>query len=441
MYLIQKDKELTPDYIGKCLMSFQTRLLPKLNRYWNYYQGNQKILQKIATDVGKPCNKIIVNYCYNIVQNYLGYLSGIPIKYNNDNFSEIINVLNYNDVHQEDNEYLRQALIYGRAFEINYIDEDGQQRFRLFDSRECVPIYANDLNNDLLYVIRFYKEDLLNETNDNYLVEVYGPSDVKIYRSTPGFSSFSLIEERPNFYNQCPVTVFSLNKDEESIFSQVISLQDAYNQLISDEVDDFDAFCDAYLLLKGVIADSEDLQAMKENRVLMVDNDADATYLTKSVSDTQIENMLTNINNQIHKISNSPDFNDEKFMAQSGIAMRYKLIGFENAAADIEAYMRKALQRRIELISNILHLTGTDQMWRDVEITFTRNLPQSLEPSNPTELMSYKGLVSDETLLSIIPFVKNVDEEMERVKKESEASMELYSFNQGVENESEEITE
>lgn len=441
MYLIQKDKELTPDYLGKCLMSFQTRLLPKLTKYWNYYQGNQKILQKIATDTGKPCNKIIVNYCYNIVQNYLGYLSGIPIKYNNDNFSEIIDVLNYNDVHQEDNEYLRQALIYGRAFEINYIDEEGKQRFRLFDSRECVPIYANDLNNELLYVVRFYKEDLLNEANDNYLVEVYGPQSIKYYRSTPGFSSFSLLEEKPNFYNQCPVSVFSLNEDEESIFSQVISLQDAYNQLISDEVDDFDAFCDAYLLLKGVIADSEDLEAMKTNRVLMVDNDADASYLTKSVSDTQIENMLTNINNQIHKISNSPDFSDEKFMAQSGIAMRYKLIGFENASADIEAYMRKALQRRIELISNILHLTGTDQMWRDVEITFTRNLPQSLEPSNPTELMQYKGLVSDETLLSIIPFVKDVAEEMERVKKESEANMELYSFNQGVEDEPEEITE
>ena len=69
---------------------------------------------------------------------------------------------------------------------------------------------------------------------------------------------------------------------------------------------------------------------MKQNRVMMMDADASAEYLTKEVNDAQIQNLLTNINDSIHKIANSPDFNDEKFMAQSGIAMRFKLVGFEN---------------------------------------------------------------------------------------------------------------
>ena len=37
-------------------------------------------MQKVATDIGKPCNRIVTNYCYNIVQNYLGYITGIDIK-------------------------------------------------------------------------------------------------------------------------------------------------------------------------------------------------------------------------------------------------------------------------------------------------------------------------------------------------------------------------
>ena len=48
-------------------------------------------------------------------------------------------------------------------------------------------------------------------------------------------------------------------------------------------------------------------------------------------------------------------------MAQSGEAIKYKLVGFENQAANIENAMRKALQRRIELIAGILSLTNEEQ--------------------------------------------------------------------------------
>jgi hypothetical protein len=40
--------------------------------------------------------------------------------------------------------------------------------------------------------------------------------------------------------------------------------------------------------------------------------------------------------------------------------MRYKLVGFENVASNIVANMTKALQRRIELICEILYLTGEE---------------------------------------------------------------------------------
>ena len=430
MYQIDRNEELTPLRLGKILAQFQTLELPKLITYYNYYNGKQAITQKVATDTGKPCNIVVVNYCYNIVQNYLGYLTGIEIGYDNDGkFEDIIDVLKYNDVKAEDSELLRYALIFGRAFEINYIDEDGKQRFRTLDSRECIPVYENTLSGELLYVIRFYKESLVNEMQDTYIVEVYSEDKITRYRSSVGFSSFEFISEEPHFFGQCPVTVFSLNKEEVSIFDKIMTLQDAYNELLSDEVDDFEAFADAYLVLKGITADEDDLKAMKEHRVLMMDSDADANYLTKSIGDTQIQNMLQNVNDQIHKISNSPDFNDDKFMAQSGIAMRYKLVGFENAASAIESNMRKALQRRLELISAILGLIGStsEELWREAQITFTRNLPSDL--TQTVQIVNQlRGIVSQETLLTLLPFVQDVDEEMARVKAEKEESMELYNF-------------
>ena len=427
MFLIEKNVELTPFLLGKILNKFNTLERPKLQRLWDYYQGKQDILMKTATSAGKPCNKIVVNYCKPIVNNYVGYIAGQPIKYNGEQLEQILDVLNYNDVASEDTEYLRQALIFGKAYEINYIDEDVKQRFKVLDARECVPIYSNTLNNDLLYVVRFYREDLMEDQNENYIVEVYGSNTIKKYRSNSGFSSFSLIEEVKHFYNQCPITVFSLNSDEESIFKQIMSLQDSYNQLISDEVDDVDAFADSYLILKGVTADEEDLDAMKQQRVLMIDNESDASYLTKSISDTQVQTTLKTVNDHIHTISSSPDFNSETFQAATGIALRLKLIGLENAASGIETQMKKALQRRIELISSIVKLTGGEDIWRDVEIVFTRNLP--VETENIVNMVnSLRGLVSTETLLGQIPFIEDPEEEAAKVKEESVANMELYSF-------------
>ena len=407
-----------------------------LQNYWNYYIGNQKIMRKQASDIGKPCNRVMTNYCYNIVQNYKGYLTGIDIAYSSDQELDMVfDVLNYNDCHTIDSQLLQDALIYGVAYEIAYIDEWGKHRFKTLNPMTCFPIYDNTLNQDLKYAVRLYMDDLIEK--DSYIVEVYSDKWVRTYKSTMGFKSFNLIKEEPHYFGMVPITVFQLNENRKSIFDQVITLQDAYNELLSAEVDDFQSFADAYLVLKGMMGtDPEDLADMKRNRALLLDSDADASYLTKNISDTQIENMLSNINDAIHKIANSPDFNDEKLLAQSGIAMRYKLVGFENASSAIEAEMRKALQRRIELICAIANLKGSESVWRDIKITFTRNLPTNLTETAQV-VNSLRGLVSDQTLLSLLPFITDTQAEMDRLAEEKQANYSLYSNSFPTGNESE----
>lgn len=393
-------------------------------------------MKKQATDLGKPCNKVVVNYCYNIVQNYRGYLTGIDIAYSSDkDIDQVFEVLNYNDVKQEDSNYLQDALVYGCAYEIAYIDEWGKHRFKTLDPKNVIPIYDDTLDQDLVYCIRFWSNKIADK--DFYIVEVYSKSEIKTYKSDMGFQTFELIKEEPHYFGMVPITVFELNNDRVSIFDQVMTLQDAYNKLLSAEVDDFESFADAYLVLKGMMGTNpEDLADAKRTRAFMIDSDADVSYLTKDISDTQIQNMLNNINDNIHKIANSPDFNSDKFMAQTGIAMRFKLVQFENASSAIEAEMRKALQRRIELICAIGNIKGDNLSFDDVKITFTRNLPTNLTETAQV-VNSLRGLVSDQTLLSLLPFVEDSQAELDRLNQQKQMNMDMYSFTPGNEEENE----
>lgn len=436
MFIIDRDTELTFEKVTEIINKFNFSERPQLEKYHDYYLGKQNILFKQVNDDTKPNNRIVTNYCYNIVQNYLGYLTGIGITYQSDKkMNETQRILHYNDVKTTDSELLRNALIYGTAFEISYLDEDLEQRFKVLDSRECIPVYDNTINQELLYVIRYYYVDNLDLTK-GYYIEIYSDSDVKTYKSNEVYSSLAFVKSEPHYFKQVPICVFTLNTERDSIFKNIMSLQDAYNTLLSSEVDDFQAFCDAYLVLTGVDATKDDVTAMKENRVIVLPPDgAKAEFLVKSISDTQIENMLKNINDTIHKIACSPDFSQESFGVSSGIALRFRLLGFENTSAAIESNMRKSLLKRLELITTILQLRGISDYWEDMDIIFTRNIPENISETAQM-ITSLEGLVSNETLLSQLPFITDVNKEMKKVQKQKELNASLYNFS-NVSNEAE----
>ncbi len=429
MFYLNRETELNTDLLQKMINRFRLNNMPKLERYKNYYDGLQAILNKSYADESKPCNKTIINYCRNIADSYCGYLAtpGFISYRSEQDIEPIIDILKYNDYQAQDSDFLLDALIYGVSCELMYIDSNSQTRFRLIDPTTCFGVYDNSLTGDLMYFVRMYKSDDWDNT-DWYNVDVYSDYDIKHYIMSGMNGYLTFVREEPHYFSQCPANIFYM-PDEKSVFDCIMSLQDSANELVSAEIDDYSAFCDAYLCLLGVDADSEDIAAMKSNRVLVLPENASATWLTKNANDAQVENILKRIHDSIYRIAQCPDFSSETFVGgvSSGIAIRYRLTGMETRAAKIVANMEKALQRRVEIICGIATLKLGEEIFRDIEIEFKRNIPED-NTSLVNLVNALKGTVSDATLLSQLPFITDVNAELEALEEQKAANMAMYGI-------------
>lgn len=430
MFYLDRNTELTTDLLYKMLNRFQLSVRPKLEKYKNYYDGVQAILTKKYSDPSKPCNKTVINYCKNITDSYCGYLATPGhIAYNSQNdIEEIMDVLRYNDYQSEDSDLLKDALVYGVAAELMYIDTEAKTRFKLIDPLSCFGVYDSSLSADLTHFVRYYKVEDWDSNDENYAIDVYNDKTVKHYTMKGTLSTPTFISEEAHYFGQCPANIFVM-PDEKSIFDCILSEQDSINELLSAEIDDYAAFCDAYLVIEDAELDSETVAEMKTNRVLQLPQGAKAYWLTKASSDAQVENILKRLHDSIYRTAQCPDFSSESFIGgvSSGIAIQYRLTGMETRAGKIEAEMKKALQRRVEILCGMAALKLGEEVFRDIEITFTRNIPAD-EAALINLINSLKGTVSDATLLGLLPFISDPEAELEAVKNQKLENMDTFGF-------------
>lgn len=381
------------------------------------------------SDPSKPNNKIANAYASYITDTLVGYFIGEPVTYtSNDNvlIQDLNMILEYNDEADENAELAKNASIYGVAYEMLYLsEEDKMIRFKALNPKEVIPIFDKTVEQNLLAVMRYYEDYDYVEDNTYTIVEVIDSKMVRRYKLDTGLS---LLEEYPHYFSMVPVAIFKNNEDETGDFEQVISLIDAYDKMESDSLNDFEYFVDAYLALYGFTADAEDIAKMKENRVLLMDEGTSAEWLVKQTSDAYVENMKNRLDKDIHKFAKCPNMSDEEFASNaSGIAIKFKLLGTENLVSIKERKFKRGLQQRLELMSMINSVLREGFDWRAIDIVFTRNIP-----SNDTDIANMvntlKDIVSEQTLLAQIPFVDDVQTELERVKTEREENKELNPF-------------
>jgi len=244
-------------------------------------------------------------------------------------------------------------------------------------------------------------------------------------------------------FDSVPIIEYKNNKYSIGDFQKQISLIDGYDKTQSLTLDDMEDFTNAFLILKGFGYGEENVNEAKMMRKLKMlffpDGECGAEWLTKTINDTFIENMKNRLNADIHKFSFVPDMTDVNFASNaSGVAIKYKLIGLEQIRSRKERFFKKAIQRRIELIFGVLSMLDNDFDFRDIELTFSDNIPANIKELSEI-VKSLTGIVSQTKLLSLLPFINDPQKEMETINKENEDSLETqqYILNAGGEGDNE----
>ena len=438
MFRLDNSEQITPEIVRELIVKFRGEELPRLQKLKDYYMNKTAILRRPCKDPSKPNNKVVHPYAQYITDTLTGYFVGEPITYSsNEDIDNLKMIYEYNDEQDENMSLAKDCSIYGKAFEYVYIDKDGQVRFLVMDPRQIIPVYGTSIENELIAVIRFYPRRDLVFGVDDVIVEVYTEKEMRRYKSDESMAQLHYIDAQPHAFNSVPFVEYKNNDDSYGDFEGVISLIDAYDALVSDDLNDFEYFVDAYLALYGYTAEPEDIAKMKDQRVLLMDMDSKAEWLTKSGDSTGVETTKQRLERDIHKFSKTPDSNDTNFGANvSGVAMRYKLLGTENLGSIKERKFKKGLQRRLELISHILNVLSRPSFdWLGVEITFSRNLPVN-EDDVSTMIKNLNGIVSKQTLVAQLPFVDDPEQEMKQLNNELKSS--IFYANPNLEEQEEE---
>ena len=391
----------------------------------DYSKGNNANIKKgqRRVDGNKADYRIQHNYGGYISSFVTGYLLGKPITIEADALSDIhenndIDALNY-DLGYD-------ASRFGRAFELHYRTEDGEDNIALVDPTEMFAIRKADVKRQLIGAVHC-------PIYNGYLhVTVYTDDYVYKYQPiAPEQFTFKNAERKKHNYGMVPVVEWWNNRFRTGDFEPVISQINAYDNAQSDTANYMSDLNDATLVVNVDNIDDlggyDGVQAMGDANIFVLENgtsadgksvQGSADYIYKQYDVQGTEKYKDRLVNDIFKLSNLPNLDDEKFGGQtSGIAIQYKLIGLKQIQVTKERYFTKALRRRYQIIANV-HRSLNDTTIEPSEMTFTfhPNLPQDVWEEVDNFIQS-GGELSQETLRELASFI---DEKTETTRLTSE---------------------
>lgn len=403
--------------------------LPRLQRLFDYYIGKHDILRKSDRNKNKHDAKVVSGYAGYITTISTAYFLGKNITYtaneDNEEFGKLKEYLATEEEQKCNFELALNCSIFGKAYELLYINEFKELKQKCLDTRDVFVIRDNTIDKNIIGAIRF-DVDYVTNSERKVTLEVYDSKTVTTYQYTVSdnwsvkelLNAGQPINKKLHGFNRVPIIEYLNNKISTGDFENVISYIDAYNTAVSTSIDDLTDFSDAYLVMENMQGTTdEDIDGIKKDKVILTAEDGKVYWLIKQVNDTYSQNIKDRINDDIHKFSFTPDMGDEKFSGNtSGVALEFKLLPLEQLGAQKEMYFKDSLNKRLQIIIDYLGLSIKPT---ELQKVFTRNLPRNLKEIS--EIMrNLKGLVSDETLISLFPSVEDAKVEMEKMKSEAE---------------------
>lgn len=436
MFRLSNDKELDIKKLAEFIKQHgdwvSKRYKPLMDAYMNRYPI---FTMKKKPDY-KPDKRIAVNFAKYITDTMNGFFIGIPIKIKCDdkNISDYVEFLDqYNDQDDNNAELSKICSIYGKGYEMYYVDEVGNIGITYLSPEEAFMIYDDSILQRPRYFCRMYTDD------DNIVYVSVSDYERVRYASMEGGLHWIEEDEKIHGFDDVPATEYMENNEEIGIFEPVLSMINEYNEAISEKANDVAYFADAYLKILGAAVDKSNLDQIRENRIINFTGTNEGNlivdFLQKPDGDTSQEHLLDRLHKLIFQISMVADISDENFGNASGISLKYKLQSMSNLALTKQRKFTSGMNRRYRLIfSNPVSGMKPDD-WVKLSYVFTQNIPANLlEESQIAGNLS--GIVSQKTQLSVLSCVENVQDEIDQIKKdEDDAITDRFPTNRTIDDE------
>ena len=412
MINIELPEDLT-QILDKVIHYHKTNIKPRKEMLYEYYNGNHMAIKnKRQESRHLPNNQIVNPYPRYIVNTVKGYFLGKPVRYDvEDNACyEALDDINI--------ELEKTLSIMGEAFELVFINEDKEIKIAQLPPLNTIAIYDDSITPKLSAVIRYYEvtNDFILNNKAKTTAEVYLSDRIDRYVKV-GNNKFVLEESEPHYFGEVPVTHYMNNEECLGDFECALSQIDAYDKLMSTNLDEIQKFAQAYLIMEGLDGtdDDEIAEALKK-RTLKVPHDAKMSWLTKDLSNTSVFEQLKVLDEKIHTMAQVPNMSDDNFASNaSGVAMEFKLIGFENLISAKERKFEQGLKHRLKLIISALNLKGQDFDWKAVKIAFDRNLPKNVLEASQI-IANLKEIIPAEELIILLPFIQEPKKLANKIK-------------------------
>ena len=425
------EKNIKKELVVKLIREHEKQL-PRFKKLKKYYLGEHDILSKQRAK-NKPNYKPVCNHAKDIADTSTGYFMGNTISYSNSedtDIDELLIAFDNAEVDESDHDNALDMAIYGVAYEYVYARENENiLDIKSLEVENTFIVYDDSIEQQPLFGVYYFKRKENKSDTETYQAVIM--TKQLVYSIVLEGKEKGVISEKPIPHNMGDIPIIEYKNNKYSIgdFEQQIGLIDSYNSLTANRINDKEQFIDSILVLYGArLGDDEEesikaMESLAEHKLLELHPEARAEYLSKTLNENEVETLRNAVKQDIYTFSHIPNLTDENFAGNSsGVAMEFKLLGLEMITKIKQRYYVKGLKKRIKLFANYLGLTQIAIDANSIIPNFSRSLPKNLLEISQI-VSNLDGKVSQETLLSQIPFVEDPMSEIEKVNEEKQENI------------------
>ncbi len=429
-----------------------------------YYDNEHDILARRRTIIGDggrlqavenlPNNRLIDNQYAKMVNQKANYLLGKPFVIEGDNrqYIELLQQVFNKSFMKTLKNGGKAALNSGIAWLHPYYTDNGAFSFRLFPGYEILPFWKDSEHTILDFAVRLYPVESYEGTTLTIIekVEVYDLKgvhkfildgeilvpDVSMGNGLFDIPYVSIIDGQGMAtgmnWEKIPLIPLKYNEQEIPLIKKVKTLQDGINIMLSDFENNMQEDArNTILILKNY--DGQDLGEFRRNL---------ATYGAVKVrcsGDTNggVETLEITVNADNYKVilelfkkalienAMGYDAKDDRLSGnpnQMNIQSMYSDIDLD--ANDMETELQASFEEILWFVNAHLFNTGQgDFAGENINIIFNRDMLMD-EGAIISNIRNSEGILSNQTLVAQHPWIKDVEDEMQKIEEEKQKAAE-----------------